>query len=95
MALQLNYINNANGIVVYNAYWRINPEHGIIGGKDIVNCTIEVFKNYEYAHVNNPMPLDRYTFTYIPDLSENSDNLIAQAYKHAKKLPMLSGSVDV
>ncbi len=95
MALQMNYNNQSLGIVIYNAYWRINPRSGIVGGKDEIMCHIEVFKDVNYAHMKNPNPIDSFVFTFKPDLSENADNFIAQAYNYAKTLPKFGGSVDV
>lgn len=95
MALQMNYYNAEYDIMVYNAYWRINPKNGLIGGKDEMNYVIEVFKNAEMSHKDNSQPLNRLTFMFIPDVSENADNFIAQAYNHAKTLPTFQNSIDV
>lgn len=95
MALQMNYYSRQYDIMIYNAYWRINPKNGLVGGKDEINYIIEVFKNADMSHVENPQPLDRLTFTFLPDITEGADNFIAQAYDNAKTRPEFLNSVDV
>jgi len=90
MALQMNYYHTEFGITFYNAYWKINPNNGIIGGKSGIRYTIEAFKNNESSKV-----IKGFTFSFIPDLSVNAPNFIVQAYNNAKSLPLLNGSVDV
>lgn len=93
MALQMNYYHTKLGTIVYNAYWRINPKRGLVGGKDEMNYIIEVYKNADLAHANTE-PLDKSIHTFIPDMN-SSVNLLAQAYNHAKTLEKYIGSVDV
>jgi hypothetical protein len=95
MALQINYYYEPFGTTFLNAYWRINPSNGIIGGKNLIKYTIEVFKNSEMAHDGKTKTIKGYSFSFVPDLSTNAVNFIAQAYNHAKALPMFHGSLDV
>jgi hypothetical protein len=95
MALQINYYYPLIETTIYNAYWRINPKNGLVGGKDGINYVIEVYKNVDAAHVENSQPIDRQTFNFVPDITGGADNFIAQAYLHAKSLPYFSGSLDV
>lgn len=95
MALQVNYYYPEFDITIYNAYWRINPNRGINGGKDEIRYTIEIFKNAEIAHQKDSRPFKAITRIFIPDMSQNAVNFISQAYNHAKSLPEFSGCVDV
>ena len=95
MAIQINYNYQEFDATVYNAYWRINPNHGIIGGKKEIRYTIEVFKNIEMAHQENAKAIKGFTFSFIPDLSGGAPNFIAQSYNHVKSLPQFHGSVDL
>ena len=95
MALQMNYYYPLLDVTIMNAYWRINPNDGIMGGKNKVNYTIEIFKNANAAHADFPQAIERQTYVFIPNISTNSPNLIEQAYNHAKSLPYFGGSVDV
>lgn len=90
MALQVNYKHTEFDIIFYNAYWKINPNNGIIGGKSGIRYTIEVHKNSE-----STKPIKGFTFSFMPDLSNNAPNFIIQAYNNAKSLPLFQGSVDV
>jgi hypothetical protein len=94
MALQMNYNHPELGVTIYNAYWRINPHSGIIGGKDGIKYTIEVFKNAETAHQPNPKCIKGFTYSFVPNLNKTAPNFIAQAYIHAKSTNCV-GSVDV
>lgn len=94
MALQMNYVHPEIGVVMYNAYWRINPNTGIIGGKNQIKCTIEVYKNADAAHMLNSKSIKGFTYSFIPNISNNAPNFIEQAYNHIKTLPMFNGCVD-
>jgi len=94
MALQMNYQHPELG-VIYNAYRRINPNTGIIGGKNGIKYTIEVYKNADMAHTINTKTYKGFTFTFIPSLDETAPNFIKQAYIHVKTLPMFNGSIDI
>lgn len=91
----MNYYYSLIDTTIYNAYWRINPKNGLVGGKDEMNYVIEVFKNPDASHVENAQAIDRFTYMFKPDISADADNFIAQAYNHAKTLPKFSGSIDV
>lgn len=95
MAIQIKYYNQDLDITIYNAYWRINPNYGIIGGKNNINYTIEVFKNADLAHVENFKTIQGFTFSFTPNLNNGAPNLIAQAYNHAKTLPQFIDGIDV
>ena len=93
MALQMNYNHPKVSIIFYNAYWRINPIKGLVGGKNEMNYILEVYKNAEDAHAGL-QPMEKFVYTFTPNLS-SSKNFIAQAYDHAKTLGKYNGSVDV
>lgn len=95
MALQVNYDYKEFDMIMYNAYWRINPVQGIAGGKDGIKYTIEVFKNAETARKKDSKSIRRLIFSFIPDMSNGAPNFIVQAYNHAKSQPQFQGSVDV
>jgi len=95
MALQMNYYSPQFDITMYNAYWRINPKSGLVGGKDELHYIIEVFKNADMSHVESPQALERHTLMFTPDISGGAENFIKQAYLHAKSTPYFSGSIDV
>jgi hypothetical protein len=95
MALQMNYYYAPVQIMIFNAYWRINPKNGLIGGKNEINYIIEVFKNADASHVENAQAIDRLTYSFIPNISNGAPNFIVQAYNHAKTLSNFEGSVDV
>ena len=95
MAIQMNYYHPQLDTTIINAYWRINPNNGIIGGKNKINYTIEVFKNREMAYNDNFKTIKGFTFTFVPDLNNSAPNFITQAYNHAKSLPLFNGSIDV
>ncbi len=90
----MNYNHPELGVIIYNAYWRINPHSGIIGGKDGIKYTIEVFKNADAAHQANSKCIKGFTYLFVPDLRKSAPNFIAQAYNHAKTTNYV-GSVDV
>jgi len=92
MALQMNYNYPKIGIIFYNAYWRINPKKGLVGGKDEMNYVLEVYKNADDAH-SGLQPMEKFVNTFIPDI-KSAKNFIAQAYDHAKSNKCY-GSVDV
>jgi len=94
MALQQNYYHQQLGILLFNAYWRINPKTGLVGGKDEMNYIIEVFKDAGASHVEHAQPIDRLTLMFVPDIN-SANNFIAQAYSHAKSTQYFNGSVDV
>jgi hypothetical protein len=95
MALQVNYDYKEFDMIMYNAYWRINPESGILGGKEKIRYTIEIFKNAETARKKGSKSIKSITLSFIPDLSLGAPNFIVQAYNHAKSQPQFQGSVDV
>jgi len=95
MALQMNYNHPELGITFYNAYWRINPNNGIIGGKNGIKYTIEVFKDENQSHAEKIKPIKGFSFSFIPKFDDDSSNFIKQAYVHAKTLPMFRGSIDI
>jgi hypothetical protein len=95
MAFQMNYYHPPFDITFYNAYWRINPTNGIVGGKDGINYIIEVFCDAQKAYAENPEPLLRLTYFFVPDFNPDAPNIIAQAYSHARSLSLFNGSVDV
>jgi hypothetical protein len=93
MALQLNYYHSQLGMTIYNAYWRINPKNGLVGGKDEMNYILEIYKNANDAHAGNIEPIKKNVITYIPDL-KSAKNFIEQAYDHAKT-NICYGCIDV
>jgi hypothetical protein len=95
MALQMNYFHPLTETTVYNAYWRINPKNGLVGGKNEMTYVIEVFLNENVSHVQDAQAIERVVNSFIPDINVGAVNFIAQAYLHAKTLPYFSGSVDV
>jgi hypothetical protein len=95
MALQMNYYHQPFDTMFMNAYWRINPISGIIGGKDRIVYIIQVYKDAGVAHSINGQQMNEYDYSFVPDISLNAPNFIAQAYNHAKTLSMFQGSVDV
>ena len=95
MALQMNYRHPSLDVLIYNAYWRINPNNGIVGGKNKITYTIEVFKNADLAHAKNPHQIQKFSYSFVPDLKDNALNFIKQAYNHAKTQALFTGSVDV
>ena len=90
----MNYISTSLGVTIMNAYWRINPKKGLIGGKDEMNYVLEVYKDAKAAHKIDSKPLDRIIKNFIPDLKSNK-NFIEQAYNQIKSMSQFSGSVDV
>jgi hypothetical protein len=84
MALQMNYYDSVKEKLIYNAYWRINPNHGIQGGKNGITYTIEVFENADLAHVKYFKCIKGFSYTFVPDISNNAPNIFIQAYNHAK-----------
>lgn len=94
MALQMNYYHSPLGVTFYNAYWRINPDFGIIGGKNGVKYTIEVYKDANTAHTKNSKCIKGFTHFFVPDYKSGAPNFIEQAYNHIK-LHDCYGSVDV
>jgi len=92
MALQMNYNYSKVSIIFYNAYWRINPIKGLVGGKNEMNYILEVYKNVEDAHAGL-QPMEKFVHTFIPDL-KSAKNFIEQAYDHAKSNKCY-GSIDV
>lgn len=94
MALQMNYYHQPTDTTFMNAYWRINPNFGIIGGKNTIKYTIEVFKNANMAHQEKFKCIKGFTYSFTPNIKKNAPNFIEQAYNHAKK-SNYSGSVDV
>jgi hypothetical protein len=95
MALQMNYRHPQLDVLSYNAYWRINPINGIVGGKDRITYTIDVFKNAEMAHVKNSRQIQKFSYSFVPDCKDGAPNFIKQAYLNAKTQALFSGSVDV
>ena len=95
MALQMNYYYKALDLTLYNAYWKINPNCGILGGKNKITYTIEVFKNAEQTRVEMPQCLEAFKYSFVPNLKAGAPNLIRQAYDHAKCTAQFIGSVDV
>lgn len=94
MALQMNYYHEPVDFTFMNAYWRINPNFGISGGKNIIKYTIEVFKSADSAHIENPKCIKGFTHSFVPDVKKGAVNFIEQAYNHAKA-NFYGGSVDV
>ena len=93
MALQMNYKHPKIGIIFIDAYWRINPKNGLVGGKDEMNYILEVYRNVDDAHAGL-QPIEKFVHTFIPNLNTNR-NLIAQAYDHAKSMGIYNESIDV
>lgn len=95
MALQMNYRHPSLGVLIYNAYWRINPNNGIVGGKNKITYTIDVFKNADLAHEKNPHQIQKFSYSFVPDCKDTAPNFIKQAYLNAKTQALFTGSVDV
>ena len=93
MALQMNYNHPKVSIIFYNAYWRINPIKGLVGGKNEMNYILEVYENAEGAHAGLQQ-MEKFVYTFTPNLNIPR-NFIAQAYDHAKSLGAYTESVDV
>jgi hypothetical protein len=94
MALQMNYYDSLREKLIYNAYWRINPNHGIEGGKNNIIYTIEVFESADLAHAKNFKCIKGFSHSFVPDISIGAPNILIQAYKHAKA-NFYGESVDV
>ena len=93
MALIKDYYQPQYEITIAGCYWKIEVNNGITGGKTKLKARMNCFKNQTIADTNNDKYCD-FDFEFIPDLSANADNFIAQAYEYAKTLPEFSGAVD-
>lgn len=92
MALLKDYYNAQFEVTIANAYWKVEVDNGIIGGKTKLYCRLNCFKNQAIADTNADKYAD-FDFEFVPDLN-SMDNFIKQAYDYAKTLPEFSGAVD-
>jgi hypothetical protein len=92
MALLKDYYNSQFEVTVSNAYWKVEVDNGIVGGKTKLRCRLNCFKNQSIADTNQNKYAD-FDFEFVPDLN-SADNFIKQAYVYAKTLPEFSGAVD-
>lgn len=92
MALLKDYYNEQFEVTVPNAYWKVEVNVGIQGGKNKLHCRLNCFKNQSIADTNENKYAD-FDFDFIPDLN-SADNFIKQAYEYAKTLPEFSGAID-
>lgn len=93
MALIKDYHENRFEITIPNCYWKIETDMGIMGGKNKIRVRMNCFKTKEIADTNENKYCD-FDFEFTPNLSEDSPNLLAQAYAYAKTLPEFIGAVD-
>jgi len=94
MALQMNYYHKPLDMTFMNAYWRINPTRGLVGGKDEMNYVLEVYKDAKTAHTLGSQSFEKIIKTFKPDMN-SIKNFIEQAYNHAKTTSPFNASVDV
>lgn len=89
MALIKNIILN-NGIIVNNAYIRVDTVNGCKGGLTIsVNSYIS-----KEAFDNGQGYLEQKFYYFIPSVEDGSLNFIKQGYEHLKTLPEYVDAVD-
>lgn len=84
-------IEMKNGLIVSDAYIRIDSISGFKGGLDIsVNSYVskeafEIFQGY----------LEQNTHHFVPSVEDGSLNFIKQGYDHLKTLPEYADAIDV
>lgn len=89
MALSKNITLN-NGLVVNNAYIRIDTVSGYKGGLDYsINSYIS-----QDGFINGQGYLEQEILHFVPSVEDNSPNFIKQAYEDAKTLPKYADAVD-
>jgi len=92
MALLKDYYNAQFEVTITDAYWKVELDNGITGGKTKLRCRMNCFKNQAIADTNTDKYAD-FDFEFVPDML-SADNFIKQAYDYAKTLPEFSGAVD-
>lgn len=92
MALLKNFHNEQYDVTIANAYWKVEVETGIVGGKNKLRVRMACFKNKTIADTNQDK-LGDFDFEFTPDLN-SANNFIAQAYLYARTLPEFAGSID-
>lgn len=92
MALLKDYYCAQSGVTISNAYWKVDAENGIIGGKLRLHVKMNCFKNKSTANTNTSKLAD-FDFLFMPNLYSIT-NFIAQAYLYAKTLPQFFGAID-
>jgi hypothetical protein len=93
MALIKNqYIKKLN-ITLTDCYWKIEEENGIVGGKSKIRVRMNCFRNKKNAD-HNKDKIGDFDFEFKPNLSQNADNIIKQAYDYAKTLPEFKNAKD-
>ena len=95
MALQRNYYYQPFDTSFGNAYWRINPNTGIQGGKNKITYTMQVFKDRNSADSEDSKYIAEYHYNFIPDMSFGAANFVMQAYNHFKSLPEFMDAIDI
>lgn len=90
MAISKNIILN-NGLVIENAYIRIDTVSGYKGGLDIsVNSYIS-----QKAFINGQGYLEQKFYKFIPDVEDTASNFIKQGYEYLKTLEEYKDAVDL
>lgn len=90
MALQKE-VSFDNGIVSEKAYLRVDA---IMGSKFGLSFNLDTYISEEAFKSGKGYVL-RETYSFIPSVSENSENFIKQAYNHLKTLPEFSMAANV
>lgn len=93
MALLKNqYIKKFN-ITLTDCYWKIEDENGIVGGKSKIRVRMNCFRNKKNANLNKDKIAD-FDFEFKPNLSDDAENIVKQAYDYAKTLPEFKNAKD-
>lgn len=90
MALQKEVSLN-NGIVSKKAYLRVDA---VMGSKFGLSFNLDTYISEEAFKSGKGYVL-RETYSFIPSVSENSENFIKQAYSYLKTLPEFSMAANV
>ena len=85
MALKMNVVDE-NGNTHVNAYLKVA---NVGGSKEMMTALLFAYDN---SGDENHIWIKRYSF--VPTVSENSKNFIAQAYKYIKSQAEYSGAED-
>lgn len=97
MALSLNYKDSTRNVEFLNCYWRITDiEEG-----DTCKITVNIYFSREKSDLDKiskrygQFALGSQTFYFVPNRNVKKVNLVKQAYRYLKTLPMFEKAVNV
>lgn len=79
------------GISLEEAYIKVENTSG---NKELLYITVLVFLN-DTARKEGKSPIEQYSYSFVPKVTDDAPNYHKQAYEYLKSLPEYADAIDV